>query len=333
MTLIFVSSPVHSDVLSSAAELGTVALGYGPDAVAYDVIKAKADAVLLRSGFFTDDMMAGSSNLRIVARHGVGTDTVDIPAATRRGIWVTNTPGGNSRAVAEHVFALILSLARKLPVASAQTQGGIWGERRAELNGIELAGRTLGLVGQGSIGSVVAEIGRALGMTVLVTDPGLDQTLPHVVPLGRLLAEADVVSLHLPLLPATRGIIDAAAITRMKQGAIVINTGRGGLVDEDALARALASGRLGGAGLDVLDAENIDMVTPLPHNRLPIADLPNLIVTPHVAGQTDEALRQVGLTALADIAAVLRGECRRFCVNQPLTDPARAPCRLPAAPR
>ena len=325
MTHVFISSPVHPSVIRDAETLGKVLLGYGPDAVRYEAVSTTVDAVLLRSGSFGDDMMAASPRLRIVARHGVGTDTVDIPAASRRGIWVTNTPGGNSRAVAEHVFALLLSLARKLPVASAQTQGGIWSERRAELNGIELMGRTLGLVGQGSIGTEVADIACALGMTVLVTDPGLDQSQPHVVPLDQLLTEADVVSLHLPLLPSTRGIINETAIAKMKDGAILINTGRGGLVDEDALASALRSGKLGGAGLDVLDAENIDMVAPLPHNHLPIGDLPNLIVTPHVAGQTDEALLQVGLTALADITAVLRGERPRFCVNQPQIEPARKP--------
>lgn len=317
MTHIFISSPVHPSVEERAAGLGRVTLAYGPDARDYDSVRDSVDALLLRSGSCSDAMMAASPRLRIVARHGVGIDTVDIPAATRRGIWVTNTPGGNGRAVAEHVFALVFALSRRLSAAMDHTRSGLWSERRAELNGIELAGRTLGLVGQGGIGTIVAEIARALGMTVIVTDPGLDQQLPHVVPLQVLLARADIVSLHLPLLDSTRGIIDAAAITQMKNGAILINTGRGGLVDEDALAAALRSGKLGGAGLDVLDAENTDMVTPLPHNRLPIADLPNLIVTPHVAGQTDESLTNVGMTALDDIEAVLRGSRPQFAVNEP----------------
>lgn len=318
MTVIFISSPVDPAVVERAAGMGRVVLGYGPDAVSYDDICGTVDAVLLRAGGFTDAMMEASPRLRIIARHGAGTDTVDLAAAARRGIWATNTPGANSRAVAEHVFALALALARKLPAAGDMTRNGIWGERRADLNGVELGGRTLGLLGHGSIGAIVAEIARAFEMRVLVTDPALDESLPHVVPFDELLANADILSLHVPLLPSTRGIVGAEAFARMKQGAILINTGRGGLIDEDAMTEALLSGRLGGAGLDVLDAENSNMIRPMPHNRLAIADLPNLIVTPHVAGQTNEALMKVGMTALDDIASVLRGDPPRFPVNSPL---------------
>ena len=308
MALIFVYSPVHPSVISDAEKLGAVVLAFGPNAVRYNEVKAEVTAVLLRSGAFTEGMMMESPKLRIVARHGVGTDTVEIPAATRNGIWVTNTPGGNSRAVAEHVFALILHLARKLQPGSDQTRKGLWAEQRMTLNGIELKGRILGLVGQGSIGRMVADMARAFRMKVLVTDPMIDQSLPDVVPLDVLLSEADIISLHLPLNDSTRKIIDTQAIARMKDGAILINTARGGLVDEDAMAEALLSGKLGGAGLDVLDAENTDMVSPMPYNRLQIANLPNLIVTPHIAGQTDEALRNVGTAALDNSAAVLSGQ-------------------------
>nr|WP_298098305.1 hydroxyacid dehydrogenase [uncultured Shinella sp.] len=317
MALIFVSSPVHPSVISDAEKLGTVVLAFGPNAVRYNEVKAEVTAVLLRSGAFTEGMLMESPKLRIVARHGVGTDTVEIPAATRSGIWVTNTPGGNSRAVAEHVFALILHLARKLRPGSDQTRKGLWAEQRMTLNGIELKGRILGLVGQGSIGRMVADMARAFRMKVLVTDPMIDQSLPDVVPLDVLLSEADIISLHLPLNDSTRKIIDTQAIARMKNGAILINTARGGLVDEDAMAEALLSGKLGGAGLDVLDAENTDMVSPMPYNRLQIANLPNLIVTPHIAGQTDEALRNVGKAALDNIAAVLRGQPPLSPVNRP----------------
>ncbi|WP_126975924.1 hydroxyacid dehydrogenase [Frigidibacter oleivorans] len=319
MPHIHISSPIHPAVVEAARARAEVSLAYGPGAVPLDAVAGRVDAVLLRSGAFTDEMMAGCPRLRIIARHGVGTDTVDSPAAARRGIWVTNTPGGNSRAVAEHVFALTLALGRRLTIASDETRRGRWAEDRAALNGIELEGRTLGLLGMGNIGAIVADIGRALGMTVIVADPALDQALPHVVPLDELLARADVLSLHVPLLPATHHIIDAAALVRMKPGAILINTGRGGLVDETALAAALRAGHLGGAGLDVLEAEIADMVAPMPHNRLPIAELPNLIVTPHVAGQTDEALMKVGMTALAEIAAVLAGGRPTHPVNAPAT--------------
>lgn len=324
MNLIFVSSPVHPAVVEDAQKLGKVALAYGATAVSYEDIKDDVTAVLLRSGAFTDEMMSKAPKLRIIARHGVGTDTVDIAAATARGIWVTNTPGSNSRAVAEHVFALALHLARKLGQASEQTRNGLWAENRAALNGIELGGRTLGLLGQGNIGRIVADLAKAFGMDVIVTDPFHDQSLPYVVPFDELLAKADILSLHLPLTDATRGIVSKDAIAKMKSGAILINTSRGGLVEETALANALLSGKLGGAALDVLDAENTDMVSPMPHNRLPIAQLPNLIVTPHIAGQTDEALLNVGNAALRDIAAVLSGGEPSFPVNKPMEIGCRA---------
>ncbi|MDO5642391.1 MAG: hydroxyacid dehydrogenase [Paracoccus sp. (in: a-proteobacteria)] len=317
MPLIFISSPVHPAIVDAARQFARVALGYGPDALAYDDIATDVDAVLLRSGQFSDPMMAGSPGLRIIARHGVGTDSVDIPAASRRGIWVTNTPGRNSRAVAEHVFALILGLARKLAEAAARTRSGHWSEDRARLDGIELEGRTLGLLGQGSIGQIVARIGTGFGMKVITCDPALDQDMPDVVGLAELLRRSDVISLHLPLLPETRRIIDADAISRMKDGALLINTARGGLVDEAALTEALRSGKLGGAGLDVLDAENLDMISPMAHNRLPIAEFPNLLVTPHIGGQTNESLLRVGQAALDDIRAVLNGEVPGFAVNRP----------------
>jgi len=315
MPLIYISSPVHPSAVEAAQKLGDVVLAYGPDARAYADVQSNVDAVVLRSGRFTEAMIAASPRLRIIARHGAGVDTVDIPAASARGVWVTNTPGANSRSVAEHVFALALSLARKITLAFDQTRQGNWAEQRSTLDGIELEGRTLGLLGQGSIGTQVATLGRALGMTVVLTDPALDQSRADVVSFDDLLALSDVLSLHIPLLPATRNIINADAIGRMKDGAILINTGRGGLVDEGALADALRSGKLRGAGLDVLDAENTDMAAPFKHNLLPIADLPNLIVTPHVGGQTEESLIRVGAAAVAEVAAVLGGSLPKFAVN------------------
>lgn len=222
MPVIFVSSPIHEDVLEELRKLGTVFCGFGPDAVSYEDVKGEVEAVLLRSGTFTARMIDDSPKLRIIARHGVGTDTVEIPAATARKIWVTNTPGANSRAVAEHVFALVLSLARKVSIASACTQRGDWSGDRMTLTGIELNGRTIGLLGLGNIGRHVARIAGGFGMTVLVTDPALRQDSDpglHLVTFEQLVREADILSLHLPLLPSTRNIIDAAAIERMKDHA------------------------------------------------------------------------------------------------------------------
>jgi D-3-phosphoglycerate dehydrogenase len=312
MTITYVSDPVHDDVLAELRELGEVHLGYGPTAVAYQQVQDVVEAVLLRSETFDRDKIEGSPRLRIIARHGVGSDNVDLDAATDAGVWVTITPGRNSRAVAEHVFALALALGRKIPTAAGRTRDGIWSQNKAELTGFELHGRTLGLLGLGSIGSLVLSIARGFGMQVLVTDPVLDHA--QVAALGarkvefdELLADSDVLSLHVPLVAATRHIIDGAALARLRPGAVLINTSRGGLVDEQAMVAALRSGRLRGAALDVLEAEAVDMKNPLAHNTLPISDLDNVIVTPHVAGQTEESLREVGRTATACIRQAVAG--------------------------
>jgi D-3-phosphoglycerate dehydrogenase/(S)-sulfolactate dehydrogenase len=312
VTTIYVSDPIHDDVLSELREIAEVALGYGPTAVPYQHVQHTVDAVMLRSEIFDRDKITNSPRLKIIARHGVGSDNVDLDAATHSNVWVTITPGRNSRAVAEHVFALVLALARKIPTATGRTRGGQWSENKAELTGLELHGRTLGLLGLGSIGSLVLQIARGFGMQVLVTDPVVDGG--QVAALGGrkvdiddLLAGSDVLSLHLPLTNTTRHIIDAAALARLRPGALLINTSRGGLVDEAALVDTLRAGHLRGAALDVLEAEAIDMKDPLPHNTLPIADLDNLIVTPHVAGQTEDSLREVGRAATTCIRQALAG--------------------------
>jgi D-3-phosphoglycerate dehydrogenase / 2-oxoglutarate reductase len=312
VTTIYVSDPVHDDVLAELRELGEVRLGYGPAAVPYEDVQDAVDAVLLRSEVFDREKIANSPRLKIIARHGVGFDNVDLEASTDAGVWVTITPGRNSRAVAEHVFALALALARKIPTATGQTRAGRWSEGKAGLTGFELQGRALGLLGLGSIGSLVLQIARGFGMQVLVTDPVLDDA--QVAALGArkvdfddLLAGSDLLSLHVPLTAATRHILDAAALARLRPGAVLINTSRGGLVDEAALVDALRTGHLRGAALDVLEAESVDMKNPLLHSTVPITDLDNLIVTPHVAGQTEESLREVGRTATTCIRQALAG--------------------------
>jgi D-3-phosphoglycerate dehydrogenase len=319
MPLIYVTSPVHKDVLTQLATVGEVRLGYGPNAVSYEEVQKQVDAVFLRGGHISAEMIAGSPKLRIVARHGAGYDNVDFKAAAEYSVWVTNTPGANRRSVVEHVFALLLSLGRKLQMASEQTRNSVWAEDRLSLTGIELEGRTIGLIGFGDIGQHVAPVAEAFGMKVLATDPAYDSSFDkRLVSLDTLLANSDVVSLHVPLLPGTRQLIGGAELEKMKDGAILINTSRGGVMDEAAVAAALQSGKLGGAGVDVLDAENIDMIHPFKHNTFPVSDLPNLIVTPHVAGQTNESLLRVGMSAVNAIAAVLRGEAPQHPVNKPV---------------
>jgi len=319
MPLIYVTSPIHETILSRLAEIGEVRLGYGPHAVAYEAIHNQVDAVFLRGGRISAEMIAASPKLKIVARHGAGYDNVDCEAAADHGVWVTNTPGANQRSVVEHVFALLLSLCRKLPLASEQTRNRVWAQDRLSLTGIELEGRTLGLVGFGNIGSSVAPVAEAFGMEVIFTDPAIDSgSHGRWVDFDTLLSTADVVSLHVPLLQTTRNLIGAPEFAKMKTGAMLINTSRGGVVDEQALVDALECGKLAGAGADVLAAENIDMINPFAHATPDIANTPNLIVTPHVAGQTDESLLRVGMSALEAIAAVLEGRAPAHPVNQPV---------------
>ncbi|KTT19519.1 hydroxyacid dehydrogenase [Pseudomonas parafulva] len=319
MPLIYVTSPIHETILSRLSAIGEVRLGYGPNAIDYEEIRHQVDAVFLRGGHISADMIAGSSKLRIVARHGAGYDNVDYEAAADHGVWVTNTPGANQRSVIEHVFALLLCLCRKLPLACEQTRNRVWAEDRLALTGVELKGRTLGLVGFGNIGSSVAPLAEAFGMNVIFTDPRIDPSSDsRWVDFDTLLSTADVVSLHVPLLETTRNLIGASEFAKMKDGAVLINTSRGGVVDEQALIDALNNGKLAGAGADVLAAENIDMIKPFDHVTPDIANTPNLIVTPHVAGQTDESLLRVGMSALEAIAAVFEGKAPAHPVNQPV---------------
>lgn len=318
MPLIYVTSPIHEDVLHELSTLGEVRLGYGANAVTYQEIQNQVDAVFLRGGHLTAEMIAASPKLRIIARHGAGYDNVDYKAAAELGVWVTNTPGENRRSVVEHVFALLLGISRKIQLASDQTRNSIWAADRLSLTGIELEGRTLGLIGFGDIGQHVAPVAEAFGMKVLATDPAYDSSFDNrLVDLDTLLASSDVVSLHVPLQAGTRYLIGSKEIEKMKNGAILINTSRGGVMDESAVADALRSGKLGGTGVDVLDAENTDMITPFKCNTFPVADLPNLIVTPHVAGQTDESLIRVGMSAFNAISAVLNGDAPKHPVNSP----------------
>lgn len=320
MTTIYVSDPIHPDVLAELSALGRVHLGYGATAVDYTEISHEVEAVLLRAERFDATKIAASPKLRIIARHGVGTDNVDIDAATTAGIWVTTTPGSNSRAVAEHVFALLLSLARRTPYGATGTAAGAWAELKPQINGFELHGRTLGLLGFGNIARMVATIAHGFGMNVIAHDPYVEPaaiaaTGARPATAQEAIAGADVLSLHLPLTTGTRHLIDATALASMKPGAVLINTSRGGLVDEAALAQALIDGHLAGAGLDVLEGESVDMKNPQPHSGIDVARVPNLLVTPHVAGQTAEAFLAAGTDALAAIGQVLAGDRPAKAIN------------------
>jgi len=262
-----------------------------PDALAAEA--ADADALVVRNRTqVRGALLEGARKLRVVGRLGVGLDNIDVPACEARGIAVIPATGANAQAVAEYVIAAAMLLLRGAYGATGDVAAGRW-PRAALSSGREIAGRTLGVVGFGDIGRRAARMGRALGMRAIGHDVALAADAAAwrdagVEPRGleALLAEADVVTLHVPLVAATRNLIDARRLAAMKRGAVLINTARGGVVDETAVAAALASGQLGGAALDVFDAE------PLPAGS-PLAGAPNLLLTPHVAGLTHEANERV----------------------------------------
>lgn len=246
--------------------------------------------------------LQAADRLRVIARYGVGVDNVDLAAAEARGITVTNTPGANARSVAELTIILILLLARPVLQAVAETRGGGW-PRTA---GLTLEGRAVGLIGLGAIGKEVARRLAGFDCRVLAHDVVVDEEFAaahgvQMVERDTLLQEADFVSLHVPLLPETRRMVDGAFLNRMKEGSFLVNTARGELIDEEALYRALASGHLKGAALDAFNAE-----PPGADNDL--LQLPQVIPTPHMGSHTDGATNNMGWMALNDCLAVLCGE-------------------------
>ncbi len=269
-------------------------------------------ALLVRSGTqVTEEVLEAASRLKVVGRAGSGVDNIDVPAATRRGVAVMNTPGGNSVAACEHTFALLLALLRNVPSASADLAAGNW--NRKQYMGRQLQGKTLGLIGFGRIGREVASRARAFGMEVLVADPFVNEALVRdweskLVELPELLAASDVVSLHVPLTDETRNIINEQTMRSMKPGAILINCARGGLVDEKALVKVLDEGHLAGAALDVFAEE-----PPGPE----IATHDRILCTPHLGASTEEAQRSVAEQIAEQVHAyLLEGEVRN-AVNMP----------------
>ncbi len=251
---------------------------------------ADADALVVRSATrVTAPLLEQAARLRVIGRAGVGVDNIDLDAATRRGVLVMSTPGGNAISVAEHTFALLLALARHVPRLDAAIRAGRWEKGTAA--GVELRGKTLGLIGLGRIGSEVARRAHGFEMRVLAYDPYISEQAAReanveLAPLADLLAQSDFVSLHTALSAATEKLINAKTLAQMKRGARLINAARGELVDEAALADALRSGHLAGAALDVFAAE--------PPRDSPLIGLPSVIATPHVAGSTEEAQEEVG---------------------------------------
>jgi D-3-phosphoglycerate dehydrogenase len=286
------------------------------------------DALIVRSQVKVDaGLIAAGTRLVVIGRAGVGVDNVDLDAATRAGIMVVNAPTGNTIAAAEHTLALLYGLARRTAPADASVRRGEW--KRAQFTGLELRGRTLGIVGLGKIGQAIAVRAIAMEMTVVAVDPFVteEQAANHGVELiefDELLRRADVVTVHVPLTRTTRGLIGREAIARLKPGSIVLNVARGGVVDEAAVAEALASGHLGGAGIDVFEHE--------PPTDSPLLTAPNTLLTPHLGASTAEAQVLVAEEVAAQVLDVLAGRSARYAVNAPLLTPETARAIAPYLP-
>ncbi|MEE7468308.1 3-phosphoglycerate dehydrogenase [Methylobacterium oryzae] len=295
------------DEAAIAAELAGLDVQYDPGLVDRPedlaAAVAQADALIVRNRTqVRGALLDAARDLKVVGRLGVGLDNIDVPACRARGIAVYPATGANDGAVAEYVVATAMLLLRGAYGASAAVAAGTW--PRNALMGREIAGKRLGLLGFGSIARETARRAAALGMAVAAHDPFVAADDPAWSPaygpvqreaLDALIAQSDVLSLHVPLTDRTRGLIDAAALARMPRGAILINAARGGVVDEAAVAASLRSGHLGGAALDVFDREPLDAAA-----GAVLADVPNLILTPHIAGVTQESnVRVSAVTAAA----------------------------------
>jgi D-3-phosphoglycerate dehydrogenase len=283
------------------------------------------DGLAIRSATkVSDKVIAAAKRLKVIGRAGIGVDNVDIPAASRKGIIVMNTPFGNSITTAEHAIALMFAVARQLPQADLSTQAGKWEKNR--FMGVEITGKTLGLIGCGNIGSVVAQRARGLKLRVVAYDPFLgqeraDELGVEKLELDELLPRADFITLHVPLTDKTRNIIDARAIAKMKDGVRIVNCARGGLVVEKDLAEAIRAGKVAGAGFDCFETE--------PATASPLFGLPNVVCTPHLGASTTEAQENVALQIAEQMSDYLVRGSVANALNMPSISAEEAPVLLP----
>ncbi|KFI32573.1 3-phosphoglycerate dehydrogenase [Haematobacter missouriensis] len=285
----------------------------GKDKDALAEIIGKYDGLAIRSATkATEKLLEKATNLKVIGRAGIGVDNVDIPAASKRGIIVMNTPFGNSITTAEHAIAMMFAVARQLPEASESTHAGKW--EKSRFMGVELFNKTLGVIGAGNIGGIVCDRALGLKMKVVAYDPFLSEERAKQmgvtkVELDELLARADFITLHVPLTDKTKGILNAENIAKTKPGVRIINCARGGLVDEAALAEALKSGHVAGAAFDVFEVE--------PAKESPLFGLPNVVVTPHLGASTTEAQENVALQVAEQMSDYLLTGAVSNALNMP----------------
>lgn len=310
MTRVLVSDKLDKKglaLLQAAAPLLTVDDKPGLKPEEQAKIIGDYDGLIVRSATKVNAaLLAQATNLKIVIRAGIGVDNIDVAACKAKGVLVENTPRGNVVSAAEHAIALMMSMARLIPEASATTKRGVW--EKTKFMGMEITGKTLGIIGTGNIGAVVIDRALGLKMKVIGFDPVLTSERARelgidLVPLDELFARADVITLHTPLLPATKNIINDAAFAKMKKGVLLLNAARGGLVDEDALLRAIEGGIVKGAALDVFVTEPV-------HADHPLLKREEVIVTPHLGASTHDAQVNVAVESAEQMIAFFRDGTR-----------------------
>ncbi|MES2539538.1 MAG: NAD(P)-dependent oxidoreductase [Pseudomonadota bacterium] len=300
--MIFSTHPLHPEVMADLQALGTLRIASAPTAQAITVESAGAEIIVVRAPIPTG-IAPREVGLRALIRHGAGLDMINVDEATTAGVLVANVPGANALTVAEHVIWTAMALLRRQPQVTRDLYTAGWAAARAHADhGRELSGRTLGILGLGNIGKTLARIAHhGFGMPVIAqTRSGSSGDGVEAVSFQELLERADILALCAPLTTETRGIVDAEALGRMKPGAILVNVARGPLVVESAIVRALTDGHLGGAALDVFDTQ------PLPSDHAYLS-LPNVILTPHMAGITEESMLRMGQGVVAEARRVLSG--------------------------
>lgn len=314
---VLVADPISLDgiaLLRQAAEVD-VRTGASPDELISWI--GDYDALVVRSETkVTAQIIEAGKRLQVIGRAGVGVDNIDIPAATRGGVLVVNAPTGNTVSAAEHAIGLMLALSRHIPQATASLRRHEW--KRSQFVGVELRGKTLGVIGLGQVGSEVARRGRGLDMRVIAYDPFVPEERGRalgveLVEFEVLLADSDFISVHTTLTPGTSGLIGAKELHRMKKGVRLINTARGGIIEEEALLAAVNEGHVAGAAIDVFVKE------PAPDTILGADE--RIIITPHLGASTAEAQERVAIDVAEQIVAVLKGEPARYAVNAPLIPP------------
>ncbi|NLA99626.1 MAG: phosphoglycerate dehydrogenase [Methanomicrobiales archaeon] len=311
---VLVSDPLAEEGIEILKGFADVDVNTGLTEDQLVAIIGEYDALLVRSGTeVTAQVIDAGGRLKFIGRAGAGVDNIDTDAATRRGIVVANAPEGNTLAATEHTMAMMLSLARNIPQATASLKEGEW--KRSKFMGVELNDKVLGVMGFGRIGREVAKRAQAMEMRVIAYDPFITKeraaTLGvEMVPLDELFRRADVITVHTPLIKETRHVINAKTIATMKDGVRLINCARGGIIDEKALADGIASGKVAGAALDVFESE--------PPTDSPIIALDRVIVTPHLGASTVEAQQNVAISVANQCISVLSGGAAKYVVNAPM---------------